>query len=124
MFIIVIPSVLSAGTVLYNMMKNMLILLPLLLHSHVAAVGLRVDKYVHYNEMVQWKDAQDFCRKHHTDLLTIRDEEDNPHFFSTQGWIGLYRDNCNSDWKWSLRNDSAKFTLWEGKYAFLNFKGH
>ncbi|XP_039505383.1 uncharacterized protein LOC120461284 [Pimephales promelas] len=55
-----------------------------------------------------WLNAQKYCRQNHTDLATVRSQEDNRqinNLMTNMGgaWIGLYRDS----WKWS---DQANFT--------------
>ncbi|KAG1928119.1 hypothetical protein F2P79_023807 [Pimephales promelas] len=65
------------------------------------------EKLVLIKTQVTWLDAQKYCRKHYTDLATVRSLEDNNKIISLialhQPWIGLYRDS----WKWS---DQANFT--------------
>uniref|UniRef100_A0A3Q3B8V4 C-type lectin domain-containing protein n=1 Tax=Kryptolebias marmoratus TaxID=37003 RepID=A0A3Q3B8V4_KRYMA len=55
---------------------------------------------IYYNKGMTWKDAQSFCREKHIDLVTIKDENENQAFFESTGWLGLYRENSNSPWKW------------------------
>ncbi|KAG1928120.1 hypothetical protein F2P79_023808 [Pimephales promelas] len=55
-----------------------------------------------------WLEAQKYCRKHYTDLATVRSRDDNNKIVSLiaatcDPWIGLYRES----WKWS---DQANFT--------------
>uniref|UniRef100_A0A3Q3JKZ9 C-type lectin domain-containing protein n=1 Tax=Monopterus albus TaxID=43700 RepID=A0A3Q3JKZ9_MONAL len=57
-----------------------------------------------------WQDAQSFCREYHTDLLTIKSEEENQNLAGTKGWIGLYRQNSAGPWKWSRGDEIATFT--------------
>ncbi|KAI2663119.1 Mannose-binding protein A [Labeo rohita] len=62
-------------------------------------------KMVLINTRKTWHDAQTFCRDHHTDLATIRSQDDNDQIISLiydlvlPVWIGLYRET----WKWSNR---------------------
>lgn len=46
-------------------------------------------------------DAQSYCRQHHTDLASVRNQSENDQIQRTSNaqhiWIGLYR----GPWKWS-----------------------
>uniref|UniRef100_A0A3Q0R521 C-type lectin domain-containing protein n=1 Tax=Amphilophus citrinellus TaxID=61819 RepID=A0A3Q0R521_AMPCI len=64
------------------------------------------------SDMLTWKKAQAFCRKHHIDLVTIKDDQENK-FFKGPGWIGLYRENASSPWKWSRGDEIVEFTNWD-----------
>ncbi|XP_050931709.1 C-type mannose receptor 2 [Lates calcarifer] len=64
------------------------------------------------NNEKTWPQAQNYCREHHTDLISgvhqLEDEE-----FKTQGkskrlWIGLFRDT----WRWSDES-SFSFRYWD-----------
>ncbi|KAK9971249.1 hypothetical protein ABG768_024623 [Culter alburnus] len=68
------------------------------------------EKMVLIKTQKTWLDAQKYCREHHTDLVTIRSQDDNNQIANllnlkamSDTWIGLYRDS----WKWS---DQASFT--------------
>ncbi|XP_022603774.1 secretory phospholipase A2 receptor-like [Seriola dumerili] len=77
--------------------------------------GLRAAKFKHYsyfNYKRTWAEAQVFCRRNHTDLVTIRNEEENRAFLNIYGWIGLYREDSNSPWKWSRGGEIANFITW------------
>ncbi|XP_016334552.1 C-type lectin BML-1-like, partial [Sinocyclocheilus anshuiensis] len=59
-----------------------------------------------------WTDAQKYCRRHYTDLATIRSQEDNDQItkllnvWMVPVWIGLYRDT----WKWSDQTNITSST--------------
>ncbi|XP_038162418.1 putative C-type lectin domain family 20 member A [Cyprinodon tularosa] len=59
-----------------------------------------------------WKEAQTFCRNHHTDLATIRSKQENSAIRSFDGWIGLYHKNQKNGWKWSRGDRNATFFDW------------
>lgn len=64
------------------------------------------------NELKTWKEAQSYCRKHFTDLPSVRNQAENDEIQNLskgiQVWIGLYRDS----WKWSDGRPYS-FTNWE-----------
>lgn len=59
-----------------------------------------------------WTEAQSYCREHHTDLASVRDETENQKVQELvpagTAWIGLYRDS----WKWS-DGSSSSFRFWK-----------
>lgn len=59
-----------------------------------------------------WRDAQAYCRHNYTDLVTVRKEQENGRFVH-YGWIGLYREDAASPWKWSQGDEIATFTMWD-----------
>ncbi|XP_035999293.1 C-type lectin-like [Fundulus heteroclitus] len=62
--------------------------------------------------IVNWTEAQKYCREHHTDLVTIRDVSENQKVNEVSGgnlvWIGLYR----KSWEWVDRSNSS-FQYWK-----------
>ncbi|XP_055366646.1 L-selectin-like isoform X2 [Betta splendens] len=88
---------------------TLLLLLPLVCGQ---VVNLRTNMFTHYSNMVTWRYAQAYCREYHTDLVTIVSEADNQKVLITQGWIGLYREDSNSTWKWSRGTQIANFFSW------------
>ncbi|KAI7789663.1 putative L-selectin-like, partial [Triplophysa rosa] len=59
------------------------------------------DRFIIYRFNTTWHEAQSYCRQHHTDLATIRNQAENDQVLQMMGgnyhiWIGLYRDS----WKW------------------------
>ncbi|XP_031148458.1 lymphocyte antigen 75-like [Sander lucioperca] len=95
-------------------MRKICILVALLLHFPAPGVSnLRPSNFIHYSFPSSWKEAQAFCRRQNLDLVTISSEKENLNFVSGQGWIGLYRENSTSKWKWSRRDEIADFTSWE-----------
>ncbi|XP_033981489.1 macrophage mannose receptor 1-like isoform X1 [Trematomus bernacchii] len=59
-----------------------------------------------------WTEAQSYCREHHTDLASVRNETENQQIVELLPagyyyWMGLYRDS----WKWSDGSNSS-FKYW------------
>lgn len=89
---------------------SLLLLLPLACGQ---VADLRTYMFTHYgNPMLPWKDAQAYCREHHTDLVTIASPAENQKFLITQGWIGLSRAGPSSSWEWSSGDQVADFFSW------------
>ncbi|MEQ2186413.1 hypothetical protein GOODEAATRI_028168, partial [Goodea atripinnis] len=61
-------------------------------------------KFVFINTIMNWTDAQRYCRQHYTDLASVRNLQENEQIRTMKpgviAWIGLYRDT----WKWSNGN--------------------
>jgi hypothetical protein len=70
------------------------------------------DQYVMVRQVLSWTGAQVYCRKHHTDLVSIRNPEENQAVWDAFGGghvlIGLFKDA----WHWSDKRNSS-FRLWE-----------
>ncbi|XP_030635246.1 C-type mannose receptor 2-like [Chanos chanos] len=70
------------------------------------------ERYIVINETKTWREAQSYCREHHTDLVSVRNQTENEWIKSsmkdkTEPWIGLFRDS----WKWSDQSNSS-FRNW------------
>uniref|UniRef100_A0A3P9CST1 C-type lectin domain-containing protein n=1 Tax=Maylandia zebra TaxID=106582 RepID=A0A3P9CST1_9CICH len=101
--------------------EKMFILIPLLLFLSPVCGDLSNFTFYTDTYMTSWTKAQTFCRKYHTDLITIRNEQENT-FFNGRGWIGLYRANTNT-WKWSRGDEITSERLIIGSQkqcSFLN----
>ncbi|KAK6469591.1 macrophage mannose receptor 1-like, partial [Huso huso] len=69
-------------------------------------------RYTLIEELKTWTEAQQYCREHHTDLVSIKNASENEDLVKkAQGktfWIGLF----NNPWKWSRQGDNCTFQNW------------
>ncbi|XP_058865231.1 macrophage mannose receptor 1-like [Acipenser ruthenus] len=69
-------------------------------------------RYTLIEELKTWTEAQQYCREHHTDLVSIKSASENEDLAKkVQGktfWIGLF----NDPWKWSHQGDNYTFHNW------------
>ncbi|XP_059188379.1 lactose-binding lectin l-2-like [Centropristis striata] len=70
--------------------------------------GLNVT-FILTNDSMTWTEAQSYCREHHTDLSSVRNQAENQEVQELVPggggavWIGLFRDS----WKWSDGSNSS-----------------
>ncbi|XP_072525574.1 macrophage mannose receptor 1-like [Salminus brasiliensis] len=68
-------------------------------------------------QSLTWYEAQTYCRRNYTDLVSIRDQDQNEAVkikgmnSTTPFWIGLLRD----DWEWAAGGRSAYRNWWDGQ---------
>nr|XP_008295546.1 PREDICTED: uncharacterized protein LOC103368830 [Stegastes partitus] len=85
-------SILIALAILKRILSGPFLLL--VLSSTVAGLGSVVSRnYWHSRTLYTWKEAQNYCRRHRTDLATIytNSDRDRLDMDSYNAWIGLYR---------------------------------
>ncbi|XP_058871701.1 macrophage mannose receptor 1-like [Acipenser ruthenus] len=79
------------------------------------------ERYTLIEELKTWTEAQQYCREHHTDLVSIKNASENEDLVKkAQGkpfWIGLF----NEPWKWSHQGDNYTFHTWN--YGEPNNRG-
>ncbi|XP_049328997.1 C-type mannose receptor 2-like [Astyanax mexicanus] len=71
------------------------------------------ERYIFINERMTWRKAQRYCREHHTDLPSVRNETERQQICSVlqtadRNWIGMFNDS----WNWSDQSSSS-FRYWD-----------
>ncbi|XP_070978460.1 C-type lectin lectoxin-Phi1-like, partial [Oncorhynchus clarkii lewisi] len=64
-------------------------------------------RFLMVQQLMTWREAQLYCRKHHTDLASVRNQTENKEICNVAGrsnvWIGLFKDT----WTWSDQSNSS-----------------
>ncbi|KAI4904503.1 hypothetical protein NFI96_023577, partial [Prochilodus magdalenae] len=76
------------------------------------------------SEYKNWTEAQHYCREHHTDLVSIRNQTENRRIANMVGlnvdqnfvWIGLYRTRTWSD------QSKSSFRFWKAEEPYVNLE--
>ncbi|KAK2913228.1 hypothetical protein Q8A67_001627 [Cirrhinus molitorella] len=93
--------------------KTSLLLLHLAALMHVTFAVHH--EFVYVPTLVNWTNAQKYCREHYTDLATIDDQADHDELLKTGGmwkfWIGLSRTTVTGVFVWSDQSSSS-FRKW------------
>ncbi|MBN3279265.1 MRC1 protein, partial [Polyodon spathula] len=70
------------------------------------------ERYILITELKTWYEAQQYCRRNHTDLVSIKNEDENNKIKEKANgaavWIGLF----NNPWKWSDGGGNYTFQNW------------
>ncbi|XP_071754874.2 C-type mannose receptor 2-like [Centroberyx gerrardi] len=88
--------------------------------SFVCSSGAGRGVYTKVDDPKNWTEAQRYCRQHHTDLASVRNQAENQEIQkmvpeTQQVWIGLFRDS----WTWSDGSDSS-FRYWASEASVNN----
>ncbi|MGH0157381.1 UNVERIFIED_CONTAM: hypothetical protein FKN15_033283, partial [Acipenser sinensis] len=75
---------------------------------------------VYVETVKSWSEAQSYCREKHTELATVRSQEEAEQLLNLTGdslsdtaWIGLYRDDTQN-WQWS-NSDDVIYSNWRAE---------
>ncbi|MGH0178046.1 UNVERIFIED_CONTAM: hypothetical protein FKN15_076483 [Acipenser sinensis] len=95
-------------------------LLILLLAGFCVPATNQIRKHVLVETGMTWSEAQSYCREMHTDLATVRSQEEAEQLLNITGdslndaaWIGLYRDDTQN-WQWS-NSDDVIYSNWKAE---------
>lgn len=109
--------------------------------GHCSVFTCDLQKFFFNDKELTWRDAQEYCTEHHSDLLTVYGEEDLkkiPRDFKKKAegaWIGLQSVSvAGDDWQWSqpgVKKTDAKWATREpnnhkgniGNCAIISPKG-
>lgn len=73
-------------------------------------------EYYYVNLLMNWTDAQDYCRVHYTDLATLESMDDinrlKADFSYNLSWVGLSRDPNSRRWSATVEANTTGFHAW------------
>ncbi|XP_078101240.1 C-type mannose receptor 2-like [Sander vitreus] len=87
----------------------LIVMVSSLLSGQCSSIGGQLYDYYFIGENMTWKDAQKYCRTHHTDLATVSNQTDMLRLLNSTtaqyqagAWIGLQENTPNNSvWRWS-----------------------
>lgn len=85
-------------------------------YCHLSVTATKT--YILIEQNKSWKEAQEFCRTFHTDLVNVRTSSENQEVKKTAKkdvWIGLFKD----PWSWSDQSNSS-FRFWNSSQLSNN----
>uniref|UniRef100_A0A665U5S5 C-type lectin domain-containing protein n=1 Tax=Echeneis naucrates TaxID=173247 RepID=A0A665U5S5_ECHNA len=87
----------------------------------VLQLPICINIFILMNKLMNWNEAQKYCRERYTDLVSVRNSEENQKVKDLipdrrGAWIGLFKD----DWKW-LDGSNSTFRNWEKTQPNNNF---
>ncbi|XP_033746963.1 lactose-binding lectin l-2-like [Pecten maximus] len=70
-----------------------------------------------FTDSKTWSEAQDECKNHDSNLVTIETQEENTwlkgiQFTQNNPWIGAYTDDARTVWRWVSDNSTLTYTDW------------
>ncbi|XP_035863290.1 C-type lectin lectoxin-Enh5-like [Sander lucioperca] len=99
-------------------------LLVLIVMGQCSSIGGQLCDYHFIGKNMTWKEAQDYCRKNHTDLATVSNQTDMQRLLEStteqyQGgaWIGLQNNTTNTVCRWRWSQPGVEFNVTESKWS-------
>ncbi|KAK1155270.1 lymphocyte antigen 75-like, partial [Acipenser oxyrinchus oxyrinchus] len=84
-------------------------------NKHFMCYNETSERYILIEQLKTWYEAQQYCREHHTDLVSVKNKDENKKIKEKANgkpvWIGLF----NNPWKWSDGGDNYTLQNWSEK---------